>query len=151
MQQFFYSASVIMEQFCLGFVESLILVLNNVFLLPYFPLPSCSCNSLWEALVQLPCSESVDIVDPILSVRIRSMPCTDSCSNLRLRQRCSRCNCSLIFRAFRSCSSNFLKGEKDRKMTVFTYVKTLVTEDFLINSNLKTISNTLINFKLKLN
>lgn len=58
----------------------------------------------------VPCSESVEMVEPMLSVRIRSKPCTESCSRRRLRKRCSLCSCSLTLTAFLSCSSSFCKA-----------------------------------------
>lgn len=55
-----------------------------------------------------PCSESsVETAEPVLSVRTRSRLCTDSCSRRRFRKRCSRCSCSLMLSALRSCSSSF--------------------------------------------
>lgn len=55
-----------------------------------------------------PCSESsVETAEPVLSVRTRSRLCADSCSSRRLRKRCSRCSCSLMLSALRSCSSSF--------------------------------------------
>lgn len=47
------------------------------------------------------------MAEPVLSVRTRSMLCTDSCSRRRFRKRCSRCSCSLMLSALRSCSSSF--------------------------------------------
>lgn len=55
-----------------------------------------------------PCSESsVETAEPVLSVRTRSRLCTDSCSRRRFRKWCSRCSCSLMPSALRSCSSSF--------------------------------------------
>lgn len=55
-----------------------------------------------------PCSESsVETAEPVLSVRTRSRLCTDSCSRRLFRKRCSRCSCSLMLSARRSCSSSF--------------------------------------------